>query len=344
MPRKNPRYIYNPLTLEYEQKKESPVWDWLLWAFRALTAAAFVYLVFWLYTSVLGLDLPKTAYLKRRHADWEAKTSLMSSTLSFYDEVLRGIEDRNDDVYRSIFGLNEIPEELKYSGLEGAKRYAYLDEYGANPAFGRLVRGFDVMMKRVYIQSRALDEVDELARKAGDMASCVPSVPPIAPLEGGFKITSSFGYRIDPIFGNTRMHRGQDFGHALGEPVYATGDGVVESTGYQFGGYGNQVVINHGYGYRTRYAHLNTILVNPGMKVRRADQIGTLGNTGKSTGPHLHYEVEYRGNCVNPLNYFDRDISRQEYLAMVRQREEESPSGKMVSTSEILKKRRTGDE
>lgn len=334
------KYVINPVTLLYEVKEDPKSYKYIRLALLFLAALAFVCFSFWLYTSVLKLDLPKTAMLKRRHAEWEARIDMVRSQIEAYGQVLKGIEDRDDDVYRSIYGLNEIPDEVKYSGLEGVNRYDMLAQYGANAGLSKTVRDMDILTKRAYIQSRALDELGEMARKAGDMVSCVPSVPPLAPLDRGYKLSSGFGYRTDPVYGGSEMHTGQDFAHPLGSPVFATGDGVVEKASFQFGGYGNEVIVNHGYGYRTRYAHLSTIIVNEGMAVKRADQIGTVGNTGKSTGPHLHYEVEYRGNRVNPRNYMDLDIPLDEYRAMVLKRVEESPNGKKISTSEILNRRR----
>lgn len=335
------KYVINPATLLYEVKEDPKSHKYIRLALLFLAVLGFVCLSFWFYTSVLKLDLPKTARLKREHAEWESRIDMVRSQIELYDQVLKGIEDRDDDVYRSIYGLNEIPDEVKYSGLEGVNRYDMLARYGANSELSRTVRNIDIITKRAYIQSRALDELDEIAKKAGDMVSCVPSVPPLAPLEnGGYRLSSGFGYRVDPVYGGSEMHPGQDFAHPAGTPVFATGDGVVEKASYQFVGYGNEVVINHGYGYRTRYAHMSTIIVNEGMVIKRADQIGTIGSTGKSTGPHLHYEVEYKGNRTNPRNYMDITIPLDEYRAMVEKRAEESPNGKKSSTSEILSRRR----
>ena len=171
----------------------------------------------------------------------------------------------------------------------------------------------DALMKRVYVNSKSLDEVAQVAARSGDMMSCVPNVPPLLPEPGTFYLSSSFGYRTDPIYGDSRRHQGQDFASTIGNPVYATGDAVVEKTAFQSRGYGNEIILDHGYGYETRYAHLNTIEVAEGMKVHRGDRIGTLGNTGKSTGPHLHYEVLYMGARVNPMNYMDINMPVEEY-------------------------------
>ena len=305
-----------------------------------LLGAGLVALYFWIYLAVLGLDLPKTAYLKRRHASLEARINVLNSELDQSERALYGIERRDDGVYRSIYGLSPIPEEVKGSGLEGVNRYAELERLGANSELRRAVLRTDALMKRVYVNSKSLDEVYQAAVESGDMISCVPNVPPILPKKGTFYLSSSFGYRSDPLYGDSRRHQGQDFASTIGNPVYATGDAVVEKVTYQHRGYGNEIVLDHGYGYETRYAHLNTIEVAEGMKVHRGDRIGTVGNTGKSTGPHLHYEVVYRGGRVNPMNYMDINMPVEEYEAMVNRRREAYRDERTTSTMELLRKGR----
>lgn len=331
-----PKYTFNTETLMFEVRDEPKSLKYIRIGLLSVAAVAIVCLYFWLYTSVFKWDLPKTAALKRTHADWEAKMNVLNRQLEIYDQTLTGIEQRDDDVYRSIYGLNDIPDEIKNSGLGGAERYALIDK-SANTDLKVAVRRLDNLTKRAYVQSKALDEVAQLSNQAGDMVSCVPSVPPIYPSKGYYQLSSSFGYRRDPISGFRTMHTGQDFALKRGEPVFVTGDGVVETVQFSSSGYGNEVVVNHGYGYKTRYAHLNTIEVNEGMKVRRGDGIGTVGNTGKSTGPHLHYEVSYKGSKVNPMNYMDLTIPLSEYKSMTNMRKEESPIGKKSSTTELLR-------
>ena len=163
-----------------------------------------------------------------------------------------------------------------------------------------------------------------MSRHAGELASSIPAIPPVVPDKSKYRASSPFGGRADPISGRYAFHEGFDFAMKRGSPVYATGDGVVESVTFQFFGYGNMVTIDHGFGYKTRYAHLNSISVVEGMKIKRGECIGEVGNTGKTTGPHLHYEVHYRGNPVNPANFFDLDMSVAEYETMVKNKEEDS--------------------
>jgi murein DD-endopeptidase MepM/ murein hydrolase activator NlpD len=268
---------------------------------------------------------------------------VLDSRLALYERTLSGIEQRDDEVYRSIYGLGAIPDEVKNAGLGGINRYAEIDLLGTHSSLGWSVRRLDNLTKRAYIQSKALDEVSQLSREAGDMISCVPSVPPLLPDASRVHLSSGFGLREDPVYGGAEAHGGQDFATATGTPVYATGDGEVVSARFQFSGYGNEIVIDHGYGYQTRYAHLNTIIINEGMKVKRGEQIGTVGATGKVTGAHLHYEVIYQGNKVNPMNFMDFNMPLDEYRAMVDKRREDSPVGKRSSTTELLRRRRNGD-
>ena len=156
------------------------------------------------------------------------------------------------------------------------------------------------------------------------MASCIPAIPPIVPDPSKYNFSSPFGYRTDPFTGESRLHSGVDLAMKVGNPVYATGDGVVEAVNFEFFGYGTTLIIDHGFGYKTLYAHLNSVNVIEGMKVKRGDCIAETGQSGRASGPHLHYEVHYKGERVNPTNYFDLSMSKDEYLAMVGKREAES--------------------
>ena len=337
-----PKYFLNPETLLYEVKEESRYLKYIRLAVAAVAAAGFVFLYFWLYTSVFHWDLPRTAILKRRADRWAARMEVLDSRLDLYDRTLQGLEQRDDEVYRSIYGLGAIPEEVKNSGLGGLQRYSELDELGSHSDLGVSVRHMDNLIKRTYIRGKSLDEVRQISSESGDMLSCMPSVPPVVPDRAVVHLSSGFGYRTDPVLGGGEAHGGQDMAAAPGTPVFATGDGVVIEAEFHANGYGNQVVIDHGYGYQTRYAHLSRIAVAVGMRIQRGTQIGTVGSTGKSTGPHLHYEVVYRGNRVNPMNYMDFNMPVEEYRSMIVTRQEESPVGKRSSTTELLRRGRNG--
>lgn len=279
---------------------------------------ALAVLYFWIYTSVLGFELPKTALLKKKNAEWSSKIEVLNSQLDRYDVDLEALQMRDDDIYRSIFGMNEIPQEVRNAGFGGVNRYERYDLIDNDGLLKKTAIRLDVLTKKTYVQSRSFEEVALLSKRAGDMAQCIPAIPPVNPDRRKYKLSSAFGYRSDPISGRRAMHKGVDFAMKPGNPVYATGDGVVESVSFEFFGYGNSLLIDHGFGYKTRYAHMKSIGVVEGMKVKRGECVGQSGNSGKSSGPHLHYEVIYKGYPVNPYNFYDLDMTPEEYATMVQ--------------------------
>ncbi len=313
------KYIYNPKTLLYEVHEDSKTTI----AFKVIgfvfTVLAFATFYFLLYTKVFNMDLPKTARLKKQNEEWVARFEVLNHSMDAAENSLDGIEKRDDDVYRSIFGLSEVPEEVKKAGFGGVNRYAYLDELGGSFLLKQTVKRLDVLTKRAYVQSQALDEVGVVSKHVDKLASCMPSVSPIKPVIGSYRISSPFGYRYHPIQHKRIFHEGVDFATGkVGPEIYCTGDGVVEKIKYNFFGYGNEVVIDHGFGYKTRYAHMQKITVNRGDVLKRGQLIGTVGNTGASTGPHLHYEVIYRGKQVDPMPFMDLTMGADEYEAMIQ--------------------------
>ena len=304
-----------------EVSLKSKVFKGLL-LFAGSVAMAVLYI--WLFTSVLGYDLPKTAFLKAERARWDARMDLMNTKLDRCEESIEALRVRDDDIYRSIFGMNEIPAGVRNAGIGGVDRYSFLDGLESDDRLKNTALRIDRLTRKVYVQSKSFDEVAAVSKTAGDMASCIPAIPPIVPDPSRYKMSSPFGYRTDPFTGASRMHTGLDFAMKIGNPVYATGDGVVESVKFEFFGYGNSITIKHGFGYETIYAHLNSVKVIEGMKVKRGDCIAESGKSGRSSGPHLHYEVVYKGRKVNPANYLDMSMSVQEYSDMLRMRESES--------------------
>ena len=318
------KYSFNPETLMYELREVSRRTIFAKATLVFLGSVALAVLYIFLYTSVFGQELPKMTILRRNNAKWVSRMEVLGRRLDGYESTLRALEARNDDIYRSIFGMSEIPDEVRHSGFGGLNRYDYLaDAQAGSPLLKTAIR-LDHLTKEAYVQSKSFDEVATLSKRAGDMASCIPAIPPFSPEKGKYTLSSPFGYRSDPISGETRYHDGQDFAMKPGTPIYTNGDGVVEYVKFSFTGYGNEVLIDHGFGYKTRYAHMSIISVAEGMKLKRGDCIGESGNSGKSTGPHLHYEVLYRGERVNPMNYLDMDMSVQEYASMVRKRSDDT--------------------
>ena len=279
---------------------------------------------FWLYTSVLGMELPKTILLKKNNAQWRSRVEVLDRQLDEYDAALSALQLRDDGIYRSIFGMHDIPQEVRNAGFGGVNRYSHYDVMEKSSPLKKTAMRLDVLTKKSYVQSRSFDDVAALSKRAGEMASCIPAISPVVPDRSIYRLSSSFGYRSDPFTGKSKKHSGVDFALKPGNPIYATGDGVVEKVSYQFYGYGNQVLIDHGFGYKTRYAHLKSISVVEGMKVKRGERIGDSGNSGRSSGPHLHYEVIYKDKHINPANYFDLTVTPEEYSTMVQNIEEVS--------------------
>ena len=315
---KNKNYIFNSRTLMYEVRKRSRTSQAIKSAVMLSSSVVLAVLYFWIYTSVLGFELPKTALLKKQNAEWCSKMEVMNRQLDSYEDALTSLQMRDDDIYRSIFGMHEIPAEVRKAGFGGVNRYAHLEGLDQSGLLRNTTMRMDVLTKMSYVQSKSFDEVAQLSKRAGDMASCIPAIPPINPDKSKYRLSSSFGYRTDPVYGRSARHQGVDFAMDSGNPIYVTGDGVVESVKFEFFGYGNQVVVDHGFGYKTRYAHMRNIGVVEGMKVKRGECLGESGNSGKSTGPHLHYEVIYKGSPVNPSNYYDLSITPEEYATMVQ--------------------------
>ena len=268
----------------------------------------------WFYVFVLGADLPKTAILKLQNAIWSTRMDQMSKQLDCYDQLLSLMEMRDNRIYRSVYGLDEIPQAVRGSGLGGEHRYAALE----GTALLDITRRLDVLEKRAYIQSKSFDEVALLQQTAGDMAVHIPAIPPMSTDPSTYRLSSPFGYRSDPILGISKMHTGMDFACPPGNPIYATGDGVVVKVAHEHKGYGNHVEVDHGFGYKTRYAHMSRIDVEEGQTVSRGDCLGLSGRSGRVSGPHLHYEVIYRRDYVNPSQFMDLDLTPADYYTMVR--------------------------
>lgn len=311
---KKKNYIFNPRTLLYEVERRSRRSRVLKSLALFASSLGLAVLYFWIYTSVLGFELPKTLLLKKTNAGLTSRVEVLNRQLDRYDNILTDLQMRDDGIYRSIFGMNEIPGDVRNAGFGGVNRYAH---YSNGPLKSTAIR-LDILTKKTYIQSKSFDEIAHLSKRAGDMASCIPAIPPVVPDTRIYRLSSRFGYRKDPFSGRSKNHTGVDFAMKPGNPIYATGDGIVTNVKFELFGYGNQVVIDHGFGYKTRYAHMKTIGVVEGMKVKRGECIGLSGNSGRSSGPHLHYEVIYKDRHVNPANYYDLTITPEEYATMVQ--------------------------
>lgn len=271
----------------------------------------------WLHFAGAGIELPKTALLRSRNAEWENRIARIDSRLDHCEQALEALRIRDEQVYRAVYGMDSIPRRIREAGIAGPDRYAWMEGMRRGSRLGAVSLRLDRLTKKAYIQSLSYDEVDALARRAGDMASHVPAICPLDTDPSSFHLSSPFGYRSDPITGEQKLHAGMDFACPPGNPVYATGDGIVETASNEFFGYGNCVVIDHGFGYKSRYAHLEAIEIQEGAAVTRGTRIGTTGSSGRVTGPHLHYEILYRDNFVNPAVFMDLTLSPDDYREMV---------------------------
>ena len=233
------------------------------------------------------------------------------------------LEMRDDRIYRSVYGMDEIPAAVRNAGIGGNNRYPQLATLDRGHILRRTALRLDGLEKRAVVQSKSYDDIFAMAQVAGDKAAHIPAIPPMSTEPGTFQLSSPFGYRSDPINGTSKMHNGMDFSCDPGNPIYATGDGTVILVESDFYGYGNHIEVDHGFGYVSRYSHLSDMFAYVGQKVRRGDCIALSGKSGRVTGPHLHYEVMYRNEFVNPAGYMDLSISPEDYDAMVRK-----PSGR----------------
>ncbi|MBO4417363.1 MAG: M23 family metallopeptidase [Bacteroidales bacterium] len=266
--------------------------------------------------SVFSVPSIRQMVLKKQNARLMEKIEYIGQRTAIQSERLAELEMRDNKVYRPIFGMDELPPEVRSAGYGSESRYDVFQEFPNARLLTESARSQDVMEMRAYLQSLSYDEIEKVAMKIEDMNKFIPSLMPVCPGRD-ITITSPFGYRLHPIEGYVIFHSGTDIAGPRGTPVYAAADGVVSEVKFNFHGYGNVVDIDHGFGYATRYGHLQSANVERGQKIHRGDQIGTMGSTGRATGPHLHYEVLYNTLQVNPWNYFDKNISPKEYMTLV---------------------------
>jgi murein DD-endopeptidase MepM/ murein hydrolase activator NlpD len=304
------KYIFNHKTLSYEKvhhrfrDKVRKVLSYVL------TSVFFSFIVLVIGFSVI--DSPKEKKLKREIAQLELQYDLLNNRMGEVNQVMQDMASRDNNIYRVVLDADPIPADVRAAGYGGADRYKDLQGFTSSELMTETTRKMDQLVRQIYVQSRSFDEIEKLAKNKEQMLACMPAIQPIdnKQLKG---ILSGFGMRMHPIYKVEKMHTGIDFGAAEGTPIYATGDGVVERADNLEQGYGNHVVINHGFGYQTLYAHMSRIAVTVGLKVKRGQIIGYVGSTGESTGFHLHYEVIKNGVKVNPISYFFNDLNPEEF-------------------------------
>jgi murein DD-endopeptidase MepM/ murein hydrolase activator NlpD len=277
-----------------------------------LGAASFIVLI-WIFGS------PSEKELRIENSKLVAQYNVLSKRLDEALGVMKDIQQRDDNLYRVVLQADPIADAVRAAGYGGTNRYEELMDMANADLVVNTTQKMDFLDRQLYIQSQSFDEVVNLFKQNDEMLKCIPAIQPVSNKDLK-KTASGYGMRIDPIYKTSKFHEGMDFSASTGTPIYATGNGTVTKAGWQ-SGYGRVVVINHGYGYETLYAHMNKIDVRKGQKVVRGEVIGEVGNTGKSTGPHLHYEVHVKGRVVNPVNYYFMDLSADDYDRMIQMAE-----------------------
>ena len=307
------RYRYNPDTLCYDKVKPQK-WILALKVFGFLSAVAIFSLVI-IQASFSFLDSPNEKKLRHEIAQYEYQIQNLSKKVEGLNENINSLEARDEEIYREIFGA-PLPEALRKMGIGGGKRYAELQGLKHSASLQQMNIKLDELARKTNIQNKSYDELIKLAKQKSKMLSSLPAVQPI-PNKDLKRMASGYGYRIDPFYKTRKMHAGMDFTAPSGTKIHSTGDGVVESVKVMRWGYGKHIVIDHGYGYKTLYAHMSKFNVKVGQKVTRGQTIGFVGSTGKSTAPHLHYEVIVNGQKRNPANYYYNDLTAAQYEEMI---------------------------
>ena len=259
---------------------------------------------------------PSEKELRKENSRLQAQYNVLSRRMDEAMGVLQDVQQRDDNLYRVIFQADPIPSAIRKAGYGGTNRYEHLMDMANSDLVVNTTQKMDMLTKQLYIQSRSFDDVVEMCKNHDEMLRCIPAIQPISNKDLR-KTASGYGTRIDPIYGTTRFHAGMDFSAHPGTDVYATGDGTVVKMGWETG-YGNLIIVDHGFGYQTWYAHLQGFRTKLGKRVVRGEVIGAVGSTGKSTGPHLHYEVHVKGQVVNPVNYYFMDLSAEDYDRMIQ--------------------------
>ena len=308
------KYQFDSKTLTF--KKVRLVWKQKLnriFAFLLVTGTAAV-LMNVVYTSFH--KTPKVLMLEEEREVLLSQYDILNDKLNDVNLSVNDIQQRDDYFYRTIFELDPIPSTVREAGFGGTNRYIEMAGYESSDVMIGTFKRVDKITKQLYIQSKSFDTVIELAKNKEKMIAAIPAIQPVA-LKDFTRISDYFGYRNDPFTGKRRKHEGMDFTGPEGSDIFATGDGVIIEAGYSIYGYGNRIVVDHGYGFKTVYAHLKKVSVDVGQRVKRGDVIGLLGNTGRSTGVHLHYEVRLHNKKVDPINYYFNDMTEKEYDLMV---------------------------
>lgn len=315
MPAKKEKYFYNTNTLRYEKLKVD--WKKRAWNIFMLVCAFLVFSGVIVILSHKFFPSPNEKKLLEQIEYLEKQIGQLSGEIDDIIADLYTLRERDATIYRSIYQRDPLPENIWKIGLIDSSYSNQSSPYDHAEMIARIVKKIERIKQKVSMQMVSYDEITQLIERKNEMLSSIPSIQPVANKNLKY-IASGFGMRIHPIYKVLKMHTGIDFTAPIGTVIYATGDGTIEIAGNAESGYGNEVVINHGYGYKTRYAHMSAISCRRGKQVKRGEVIGKVGNTGASVGPHLHYEVEYNGVKVDPALFFFNDLSDKQYEEMLR--------------------------
>jgi len=309
------KYYYNTNTLRYE-KLETPLRVKLLRIFGFI-AAAFVTAALISFLAFRFIGSPKEKILQSQNETLKDKYADMKETLRSIEQQMRELEKRDNNVYRAIFEANPIPDSARAKEIEEEKEVAIVEGLKDNELVNSIVTTLNNLGRRIRSQQTSFDEIQKLVANKEQLLARTPAIQPVSNKDLT-RVASGFGYRIDPIYKTTKMHAGIDFTAPQGTPIYATADGSVKVAGNTGNGYGNHVIINHGYGYETLYGHMVRVKARNGQAVKRGEVIGWVGSTGKSTGPHCHYEVHKYGNKIDPIYFFYNDLTPEQFDLMLK--------------------------
>lgn len=309
------KYRFNTKSLTYERVKIT--FRQRLWQFSSYLATGLVFATITIVLAGQFLQSPAEKKVKREIEALRLHFELLNKKMNQAEQVLRDLEDRDDNIYRTIFESDPISKSMRYGGFGGSDKYSIFDSYDNSELLKSVTERMDRLSKQLYVQSKSFDEVVNLAKSKEKLFASIPAIMPINQKDLAHAVTSGFGWRTHPIYKTQEFHPGMDFSAEQGTPIYCTGDGAVFRADNLAQGYGNHVVIDHGFGYHTLYAHMSKVVVKAGQKLTRGQLIGYVGSTGLSTGPHIHYEVIKNGEKVNPINYYYNDLSPEQYAILV---------------------------
>ncbi len=316
------KYHYNPETLSYSKikpKKGMLIRNIVLIVTAVLLTGFLGYVVL-----VNFVESPKEKEMARELENMKLHYELLSKRADQHANRLAELEERDNTIYRQFFEAAPVPNEVRKAGFGGINRYKSLEGFDNSKMIMDLTKQMDVLSKRIVVQSKSLDEIVKMAENKEEMLASIPAIQPVKK-EELTRMASGYGMRMHPILKIRKMHEGMDFTAKKGTPIYATGNGVVARAD-RSPTFGNVVYIDHGYGYRTVYAHMSKIATRKGKRVKRGDIIGYVGSTGRSVSPHLHYEVHKNGHPVNPIYYYYGNLTPEEFVDMQKAAEQEGQS------------------